>query len=237
MYTACRYLWDQGTDSSRHIATILSLCDVNFESTGQYSNRWNCFWADAILTVPMANMSLLTSNVKEEIEKTFYTIFPSATEYDLDNIIYTPKIESAYEDWRRDIQEGAVGSVNNHASFKTSGVPMCEFKNMKFRSKSELRVAEVLVEKNVLFFPLPLAVAGKNHREPDFLICLHGKWAILEVVSDYFHPSVEKDAKRTQWFQDHNITIRSYSAKECYNNPERVVNDFSILVEKTKGIN
>ncbi|MBH8597474.1 hypothetical protein [Thermoactinomyces sp. CICC 10523] len=53
------------------------------------------------------------------------------------------------------------------------------------------------------------------------MICYKGKWAIF-----MYHPSVEKEGDRMKWFQNHNILIRPYRVKECYENPREVLKDF-----------
>jgi hypothetical protein len=58
---------------------------------------------------------------------------------------------------------------------------------MVVKDESSKEVLERAVRKDVLFFPLPLAVRAdtgimyKDHREVDFLVCVDGTWGILEV--------------------------------------------------------
>ena len=80
---------------------------------------------------------------------------------------------------------------------------------MRFASRSEIRIAQELEERRVLFFPLPLAVRTdtgalyEDHREPDFLVCQDGVWGILEVA---YHPDrYEKDSEKDIWFKKSGI--------------------------------
>ena len=110
---------------------------------------------------------------------------------------------------------------------------------MKFGSISEVRIAQALASRGVLFFPLPLAVRGEtgasymDRREPDFLVCHDGVWGILEVA---FHPDrYEKDADKDVWFKTSGIVhIQNYPAEHCFNHPSEVVDAFLHLLAKHK---
>ena len=100
-----------------------------------------------------------------------------------------------------------------------------------FRSKTEIKIYEVLREHNILFFVNATAVlAGKAlKREPDFLICQNGKWGILEVMGEQAHPSstAPRDHDRGRLFEDYGIRcIQFYDAARCYKQPDEVVADF-----------
>lgn len=235
LVTTVKYLVNKDTEHENKIAALLSFCDLNFKTYWKYCYRPNCYWAYGELYVPINNLGFVSDDIKKEIEETIKYIFPSNVDFDLYNIAIIPKLEESYENWRIDILEKILGQgINNQASFTTTKVPMCEYKYMKFRSKTERKLAPYFENSKILFFPLPLAVCGNEHREPDFLVCKKGKWAILEIVDDIYHPSVEKEAYRTRWFQDHNIQIRSYEANKCYEKPEEIVNEFIQWIDDFK---
>ena len=111
---------------------------------------------------------------------------------------------------------------------------------MKFGSRSEVRIAQELESRRVLFFPLPLAVrsdtgaAYLDHREPDFLICQDGVWGILEVS---FHQPAryEKDSEKDIWFKKSGILcVQHYTAEKCFNDPADVVEEFLQILAKYK---
>jgi hypothetical protein len=112
---------------------------------------------------------------------------------------------------------------------------------MKFASQSEIRIAQALEARQVLFFPLPLAVrydTGKkyqDYREPDFLICNKGVFGIIEVS---YHPDrFEKDAEKDIWFKKSGILcIQHYTAEKCYKEPDKVVNEFLEILSKYKNL-
>jgi hypothetical protein len=117
------------------------------------------------------------------------------------------------------------------------GKSMHTYNNIKFASRSEIRVAQELEKRKVLFFPLPLAVRAetgdlyRDHKEPDFLVCVDSTWGILEVA---YHPDrYEKDAERDAWFQKSGILcVRHYTAERCYNSSATVVDEFLDILKK-----
>lgn len=122
-------------------------------------------------------------------------------------------------------------------SFDKKGKDILLYNEMKFASKSEVRIAQELESLGILFFPLPLAVrceSGdfyKDHREVDFLICNNGSWGILEVS---YHPDrYEKDSEKNLWFKKSGILcIENFTAERCYNYPEKVVQEFLEILNK-----
>lgn len=57
--------------------------------------------------------------------------------------------------------------------------PLFQWNGLRFRSRSEQAIAAELAKAKTLFFPLPAAVSELKKYEPDFLVCLDGKWGIL----------------------------------------------------------
>lgn len=125
---------------------------------------------------------------------------------------------------------------NNQGSYVSKGFPMYEMSDgVMFRSQAEVKLYQPFKKSEVLFFPLPLGIVGKefkNKKEPDYLVCKKGVWGILEIVDDHTHASVERDAERIRWFQNHKVPIRPYSYRQCMEEPEVVVADFLNWLEK-----
>jgi hypothetical protein len=113
------------------------------------------------------------------------------------------------------------------------------YNEMRFASKSEIRIAQELEARGVLFFPLALAVRAetgilyKDHREVDFLVCEDGTWGILEVS---YHPNrFEKDAEKDAWWKKSGILcVEHYTAERCYNRPSEVIDEFLEILAKYK---
>jgi hypothetical protein len=107
-----------------------------------------------------------------------------------------------------------------------------EHDGLRFRSWTETRIYDALKRRPVLFFPNPAAVLGggqEEQREPDFLICFQGKWGLLEVMGEPYHPAATamKDHERARSFRDFGLRIAEfYAAARCFGEPEAVVEDF-----------
>lgn len=140
-------------------------------------------------------------------------------------------------DWRTELLEIARGKgVHNQAVMAKSARI---WKNLRFRSQSEVRIAQALDRMDVLFLPNCMArlgsVAGRRNREADFLICYEGKWGILEVDGEPFHPPTRtvKDHERDRLFRSHGIlVVEHFDASECYKNPEEVVGTFLKILKR-----
>ncbi len=127
----------------------------------------------------------------------------------------------------KDLNQGVVTEL----AFKRRQKAPIVYNEMKFASNAEVRVAQELEGRDVLFFPLPLAVRGdtgdryNDHREVDFLICHHGRWGILEIA--YHKGRYEQDQAKTQWFKDAGVACVEYAlAEKAYSHPAEVVNTF-----------
>lgn len=122
-------------------------------------------------------------------------------------------------------------------AFLRKGKHPLVYNEMKFASKSEIRVAQELENRQVLFFPLPLAVRChtgvnyKDHREVDFLVCDDGSWGILEV--SYHENRYEIDKEKDAWFKKSGILcIEHYTSERCFKNPKEVVDEFLEILAK-----
>jgi hypothetical protein len=118
---------------------------------------------------------------------------------------------------------------------------------LRFRSKGEIAIYEELKRRDVLFLPNPAAVFGTSaleygailkRREPDFLICLKGKWGILEINGDDFHSGIvktTKDHERARSFQHYGVFfIQAYDLQSCKSDPVGVVDEFLKLLANHK---
>jgi hypothetical protein len=130
------------------------------------------------------------------------------------------------------------GLVSEKVAARDRKAPLL-YNELKFASQSEIRIAQELERRQVLFFPLAVAVRYdtgifyKDNREVDFLVCQDGVWGILEVS---YHPDrYEKDAEKTQWFKDAGVLcVEHNSSERCYNNPSEVVDKFLSTLSKYK---
>jgi hypothetical protein len=106
-----------------------------------------------------------------------------------------------------------------------------QWNGLHFRSKTEIRIAQALDERGVLYFPnakgrLSLEYSRVN-READFLVCYEGAWGILECDGEMYHQSAANDHARDMVWNANGIWfIKRFSSAECYDNPTRVVDMF-----------
>lgn len=114
------------------------------------------------------------------------------------------------------------------------------WQHLRFRSESELRIAQALDRAGVLFLPNCKARLGpvgqRENREPDFLICADGRWGILEVDGEPFHPPARTvhDHERARLFKAHGIpVVEHFDATACYRDPDSVVRQFLELLRRS----
>ena len=152
------------------------------------------------------------------------------------------KVDTNYISNKTEIKNIEKIALNNQGNitekvFKRYNKEVLTYNEMKFGSLSELEIAKELEEREILFFPLPFAVRGKgidhkNHREPDFLVCLKGTWGILE-VAHHIPERYEKDQEKSAWFKKSGILcVEHYTAEKCLNKPKEVVDEFLDILSR-----
>ncbi len=109
---------------------------------------------------------------------------------------------------------------------------------LKYRSRPELRIARAFDKANVLFLPncrarLSNQAGQRVNREPDFLVLWKGKWGILEVDGEGYHPSSRtvNDHERDRLFKRYGVrTVEHFDAEHCFKRPDEVVEEFLHLL-------
>lgn len=104
---------------------------------------------------------------------------------------------------------------------------------LRFGSKTEVRIAQELESRKVMFFPLAVAVKAetgvyhKDHREVDFLVIQAGVVGILEVAGPNHNGRQVADIEKDEWFQSAGIIcLKAYPAELCWADPSGVVDAF-----------
>ncbi|MDZ4851109.1 MAG: hypothetical protein SGI77_17615 [Pirellulaceae bacterium] len=153
------------------------------------------------------------------------------------------KLDVPDEKWESHIKtlimqpKGSNQSLVSELLFSRDGRPLHVWNELRYASKSEIRIAQEFEKRRILFFPLTVAVradTGENwndHREIDFLVCENGKFGILEVA---YHPDrYEKDSEKNLWFKRSGILcIENFTAERCYNDAEIVVEEFLAILKQ-----
>jgi hypothetical protein len=121
------------------------------------------------------------------------------------------------------------GLISELMAARRDGRPLHTYNGLKYASFSEICIARELGQRNILFFPLPVAVRGEtglrwqNQREVAFLICHNGAWGILEVEWHRYEMDLDKDL----WFNKSGILcIEHYTDEHCRKTPDQVVDQF-----------
>ncbi|MEI3650881.1 MAG: pentapeptide repeat-containing protein [Dolichospermum lemmermannii FEM_B0920] len=128
-------------------------------------------------------------------------------------------------------------NINNQGIQFYSNSTIHTWENLRFRSKTEIKIAEALDRTGVLFVPNSSArlntATGRGNKEADFLICYNGKWGVLEVDGP-FHIAERRveEQERERIFKINGIkVVERFDAKECYETPDKVVQKFFYLME------
>jgi len=117
-----------------------------------------------------------------------------------------------------------------------------DLQGLVFKSKSELKIAEVLEEQGILFFPNAVlritSVEGERKtREVDFLIFHQGAWGVLEVDGPFHTPErrvTEQEQERA--FKKAGILVyERFDSLRCHNHPEEVVTTFLSVLKNLKA--
>jgi hypothetical protein len=140
--------------------------------------------------------------------------------------------------WRTEFMVAAKGiGVDNQA---TDVKNFTVWKNLRFRSASEIRIAQALDAAGVAFWPnckARLGLGTRCSREADFVVCHKGKFGLLEVDGEAYRPASRTvhDHDQDRLFQAHGILIAEhFDAGECFENAEGVVSKFLSILEQAR---
>ena len=236
--SAARFLIDGGEEDA---ASVLLSCTLKCWASGDtwYVGDETHEALHVKLTGPRAAYEILNDRshrVTQAIGQALQAVLPDKTY--LKHLTAHVQHVDIDANWREELLEIARGvGVHNQAA---QGKALRVWNNLYFRSQSEIRIAEALDRAGVLFFPncrsrLGL-VSSRENREADFLVCHNGKWGLLEVDGEPFHPPSRtvQDHARDRLFRDHGVRlVEHFDATRCYQDADAVVAQFLRLLEKT----
>lgn len=162
--------------------------------------------------------------------------------YQLRYVFAGPGINIFDPTWRSQLLERAHEAVqepqvDNQGSDYFGGKILI-WQNLRFRSETERRIAAALEEAGVMFLPNCMARLGppdnRVNREGDFLICHEGKWGILEVDGEPYHPPSRKaqEDERDRLFKLHGVrVVEHFDAKRCFETPILVIKQFLAILK------
>lgn len=149
----------------------------------------------------------------------------------LDDLIVRAELVDVDPGWRRRLLEAARGDrVHNQAG--GNGATHV-WHGLRFRSHSEMTIAQALDRAGVMYLANCLARLGpppdRLTREADFLVCHDGRWGILEVDGEPFHPAsrTAEDHERDRLFRLQGVSaVEHFDAGECRRDADGVVRRF-----------
>jgi len=228
----------------REIAALMVDAEMSIVSDGDG-------FESVIFEVPVSSLTIIISDesIKEDINKTLSFIcrgyITDEHNHAIDRLYiqYRARLLNVEKDWRDIIRTLIVNAKNPNQGIVTEKAfakrqeQVLIYNEMKFATHAEIRIAQELEKRKVLFFPLPLAVRNdtgnryNDHREPDFLICHLGVWGILEI--SHHEGRLEKDVEKSSWFKKSGILcVEHRSTEQCSQQPSQVVDEFlSILAQ------
>jgi hypothetical protein len=130
--------------------------------------------------------------------------------------------------------EGTIRHWDERSEASNQGINApYKWEGLYFRSKTEIKIAQALDRAGVLFYPNSKARLNtsedRDGKESDFLVFHLGKWGILEVDGEPWHPPSRTvhDHERDRLFKAHGIRIvEHYDATRCWEQPDKVVHEF-----------
>lgn len=229
--SAVRFLIDGGEEDA---ASLLLSCGLKIYQSG---DSW--FMGDEALSAvhveiygPRAAYDVLCDDnnaITKAVRNAIEAVLPS-DEYIKHFTVHAELIDID-PDWRSELLEIARGKGVHNQSLRAKRTHI--WMNLRFRSQSEIKIAQSLDEASVFFLPNCMGRLGskpqRKNREADFLVCQNGKWGILEVDGEPFHPPSRTvhDHERDRLFKMHGVRIvEHFDADRCYNEPNKVVREF-----------
>jgi hypothetical protein len=232
--SAVRFLIDGGEEDA---ASMLLSCSLEAWESGD--SWWNGDEHLSAVHVKLAGprtafdaLSDSSHEIAVQVRRALEALLPVGTY--LKHLTVHAELIDIDLDWRTELLEIARGrGVHNQAVRNAART----WRNLNFRSESEIRIAQALERAGVLFLPNCLARLGpeadRKNREADFLVCAGGKWGILEVDGEPFHPPPRTvhDHERDRLFREHGVRmVEHFDASECFENPDVVVARFLRLL-------
>lgn len=158
----------------------------------------------------------------------------------LRNLNIVARLANPDSNWREEMLQVATGKDIHNQAANAEPESVRVWNYLRFRSQTEVRVAQALDSRGVMFFPNCKArlttPVGRRNKEPDFLVCFEGKWGILEVDGELFHPPsrTTEDHARDRLFKEHGVRlVEHFDANECYENADSIVDRFFKLLARS----
>lgn len=227
----------EGDETGKEAAKVLLSCSLEvWQTEGRLNSRPGETYLAIRLTGTRDVYDILGVKehpIRKAILKAFYALLPGQVY--IDTLVGGVEPIAIDPNWLTNLIEEAR-HVHNQA-VRADNVLI--WNNLRFRSRSEVQIATALDRAGVLFLPNCMARLGtldsRRNREADFLVCYNGKWGILEVDGEPFHPPsrTAEDHERDRLFRSHGIlVVEHFDATECFENPYGVVRRFLEILKQ-----
>ena len=188
IFNACQLLAIRGeTEAASYLATF------SFDGTNNFNDEF-CILSTRL---SLTQYEFLRSNMehdapnRKEFRALFSTIASTISEIGPHIrfiICHLDQVEPP-ENWRNELSQSIATLGTNQALFTFKDSSKIVHEGLNFRSKTEIRIFDTLVNRGLLIFPLPVAVLAKQraYKEPDFVVCYKGRFGIKYMVLHGIH--------------------------------------------------
>jgi len=205
-----------------HIAEKMNFSELELNATLGYLHRKNFINCDSLLGL-METISPIY--IAEDGIRELESLYEQKTEY-----------EKLLKKYQTNALRSLEAELNKKNLIQTNNQGINaphEWNGFYFRSQTEIKIAKALDHAGVLFYPNNKARLNsgevRDNKESDFLIFKDGKFGILEVDGEPWHPPSRTvdDHERDRLFKAHGICIvEHYDATRCWDKPDEVVQEF-----------
>lgn len=122
--------------------------------------------------------------------------------------------------WRDTVNARARGEgINNQGRVRSDAIATLTEDGLRFRSRAEINVYQVLKKTGIPFAPLSVVLrGGRDYRriEPDFIIFMNQLTAVIEVDGDLWHRETPAGAhERLELLHARGVVVERVDAKRC----------------------
>jgi very-short-patch-repair endonuclease len=125
----------------------------------------------------------------------------------------------------------------NHCHKVYNNLKISHWRAMRFRSQAEIKVAQALESRGLLYSPNCLIRLGNYHKslEVDFLVCCPTRWGYRTVILEvdgYWHLQEKraKEHERERMFERSGMRVHRFEASLCELDPHAVVSELIDLI-------
>ncbi len=135
------------------------------------------------------------------------------------------------------LENTILGVGLNHCQKVYYNHKISDWQGMRFRSQAEIKVAQALEQRGLLYCPNSLTRLGNYHKnfEVDFLVCCPTRWGFrwvaLEIDGFWHSPERRvKEHERERLFERSGVRVHRFDASLCEQDPHAVVSELLDLI-------